>query len=409
MQNNISIIPWEVSLEINSDETCTVAIHGYPSEMAGEFAFYLMRGKERIATRWYSREPMAKFSIPKISGKYHALGFLRRDSSSDVKFRASNFSLFSVEASYDLNQWKLPVFECLDSEHFSSGSCLRDGIYHFSIGTTFLDIRLDGAESLRPGCTVLVCFGGAVPDRTAKIAPFFSGSGVAKQLQTPVLSIADPSLSLSKSLALGWYAGNYLVSSLQLRISRILDFFAEVYDVKFLMFGGSGGGFACLAIQSLMKSTVTAAVWNPQTSISKYTSSSVVRYLDVSFPSKDIPVPKNYYFKLEEAGVLHDLTVKPPRYTHPVLYLQNQSDAHHVQHHAMPFARSRGVRQMSGTVLADAGDLAMWFGCWGKGHAVPPGDMIVFVLRQLMIGTSVIDLALKLEELNPECSEIDFT
>lgn len=367
-----------------------------------------MRCKERIATKWYSRDPVARFSMPKVSGKYHAIGFFRLNSTSEVKFRSSNFSLFTVRQSYNLAQWRLPVFELHDAEKCFSEFELRDGVLHFLIGSGFLDIRLDGVENLRPGCTVLVCFGGAVPDRIVKTAPFFSGSGVAKQLKTAVLSVADPSLSLSDSLALGWYAGNYLIPDLQIRIARILDAFAEAYGVRFLMFGGSGGGFACLAIQSLMKSTVTAAVWNPQTSISKYTSSAVMKYFEVSFPSRDIPVVKNFYDKLERAGVLHDLNVKPSNYMHSVLYLQNQSDAHHVLHHAMPFARSHQVRQMSATVLADAGHLAMWFGCWGKGHAVPPAEIIIFILRQIIIGDSVLDLAIKLEELNPECSKIEF-
>lgn len=41
VKNNLDFNSWTVSLDVNLDETCTVTIHGCPSELGGEFAFVL--------------------------------------------------------------------------------------------------------------------------------------------------------------------------------------------------------------------------------------------------------------------------------------------------------------------------------------------------------------------------------
>lgn len=402
-------IPWRVTLEARGGGgTWTARIHDYKANGGDEFAFYLMRGKERIAMKWYSSEPAATFGAPVARGEYHAVGFVRCNQKSPPEFHSSDVISHAGSSTYDLAQWKCSVFESDADEGFFKKNPLQDGIYKFRTERSSVDIKIDGVANLKPDGVVLVCFGGSVPKRMGKTAPFFSGSGIARNLDMPVLSVADPSLSLSDSLALGWYAGNHLIPDLQKKIAFLLDSFSETYGVKLIMFGGSGGGFASLAIQGLMKSSVTVAVWNPQTAISRYLPAAAIGYVETAFPSKGVTDVDQVGTRLEQVGVFHDLAAKRPPCVHSVLYLQNQSDAHHIKHHAIPFARSRGVFQISDTVLADAGNLAMWFGCWGKGHAVPPADMILFILRRLAIGGPVINLARELEGLDPGCSRIDF-
>ncbi len=81
---------WKVTLDTSKEDTWTANIHGYPINSNHEFAFYLMKGKERIATRWYSKKPSAAFEIPLTRGFYHVVGFIRCDLGSSPEFRLSD-------------------------------------------------------------------------------------------------------------------------------------------------------------------------------------------------------------------------------------------------------------------------------------------------------------------------------
>lgn len=405
---NNSVQNWSVTLDVGPGEWIA-RIVGRPYESTEQYAFYLMRGKERVAIRWYECKPEVSFPMPADGGVYHVIGFIKSDENSSPKYIASESIRYSGSLQYDLAQWKAPVFDHDIEEGWPEKGLIQNGIHRFLVGNTSVDIRVDGIEKLRSGGAVLVCFGGAVPARTEKRAPFFSGVGVAGKIGLPLLAIADPSLSLSANLALGWYAGNQGVSNLQILISRLLDNFAEVCDAKFLMFGGSGGGFATIASIGLMKSEAVAAVWNPQTSISRYERSAVEKYLQYAYPDVNRSDSEDLYGSLTKANVIHDLVGAEFVCKNSIIYLQNQSDTLHVERHAFPYARALRAEQMSDTVLYADRDVAIWFGCWGKGHVVPPSEIILKTLQTLSVGGAVLDLAMSLERSSGPCPKISFT
>ncbi|WEI19351.1 hypothetical protein PY247_04980 [Acinetobacter proteolyticus] len=60
-------------------------------------------------------------------------------------------------------------------------------------------------------------------------------------MNLPLISISDPSLSLSNDLTLAWYAGNHLERNLPEKISVLLDQIFEKLQIKPILIGGSGG------------------------------------------------------------------------------------------------------------------------------------------------------------------------
>lgn len=81
---------WRVTLEIFDKNTFVARIHDYKANDGDEFAFYLMKGKERIAIKWYSLESVAVFEVPVACGSYQAVGFVRRNLISKPEYRFSD-------------------------------------------------------------------------------------------------------------------------------------------------------------------------------------------------------------------------------------------------------------------------------------------------------------------------------
>jgi hypothetical protein len=54
-----------------------------------------------------------------------------------------------------------------------------------------------------------------------------------------------------------------------------------------------------------------------------------------------------------------------------------------VDNHAAKYITQHGLSFNEDDVFFVQPGLAVWLGDWGKGHAVPPAEMIVFVLKFL--------------------------
>ena len=183
------------------------------------------------------------------------------------------------------------------------------------------------------------------------------------QLNLPIISIADPSLALSGDIKLSWYAGSERSTDLPEMLAKILDHISLMLGAKLVLFGGSGGGYAALSVVQLMASKASVAVWNPQTSISKYNGRQVVNYITTCFPSAKIE--NDLYETLEHAGIRHDLNTvyssQTPAVQHDILYIQNEGDSHHVTHHAAPFMRSLNVEQVDEKIHTSSAGVCFWF------------------------------------------------
>ncbi|GHC50488.1 hypothetical protein GCM10010096_23060 [Alcaligenes pakistanensis] len=366
------------------------------------YAFYLLRNKTRVAHSRYGKGLEVKFPNDGLAGHYQARVFIKEPATDDqpalVKTHDSE-RVVQLGSPYDLRRWSnRPVFE-RSFESPWSGHDVADGLYHFMDEGCYVDFLLGGMENLEAGSAVLVCFSGALTSRDGTSAPFFSGVEMAKRLDIPVISVSDPTLGRSHELFLGWYAGHESFTDLPNRIAILLDSFVERTSARLVLMGGSGGGFASLLILSLLQTQLASAfVWNPQTSLARYSPGPVKRFLDVAFPAlSDVNDLKT---ALQVSGVPYSLDACAPTLVgkRHILYLQNRSDWH-VKSHASPFLAKfgKGV-QVSTEVFSFSTHLAYWEGDWGEGHLAPPKDIIASGLAAVIAGREPLTVALELEK-----------
>ncbi|QFY79339.1 hypothetical protein DUD43_17370 [Alcaligenes faecalis] len=365
------------------------------------YAFYLLRNGVRVAHRWYEKSLTAKFANDGVAGRYQARVFIKKAATESAGPSTRTLDSERVVQNgppYDLRRWsQRPLFERDLGAPWVEEEFV-DGLYHFTAGELHADLLLSGMDKLASSPAVLVCFSGALTSREGTSAPFFSGVEIAKKLGAPVISVADPSLTRSHRLFLGWYAGHEGFVDLPKRIAGLLDAFVEQTGAHLILMGGSGGGFASLLTLSLIQTPrASAFVWNPQTSLSRYTPKSVQRYLDVAFPS--LSGSADIQSTLDTSGVIYSLDSRASVMVgqRSILYLQNKSDWH-VESHAKPFLEKFGVgEKASEDVLSFNQKVAYWEGDWGDGHVPPSKDMIAAGLTLLLVGKGPLDVALELE------------
>ena len=297
---------------------------------------------------------------------------------------------------YDLSKWG--GARQVDSEEFFELKELSEGVLTISFDCVDVDLLIKGIDRLDARKATLVCFSGAISNRELKSAPFFSGVNIAEELNLPIISIADPSLALSGDILLSWYAGSELSADLPDILAKILDQVSLMLGARLILFGGSGGGYAALSVVQLMASLAAAAVWNPQTSISKYNARAVDNFITTCFPNAKIK--DDLYGALDHAGIRHDLNSvyasQTPLVPHDILYIQNEGDKFHVEHHAVPFMRSLNVEQVDEKVHTSAAGVCFWFDHWGDGHLVPSREVILTALEGLVDGLSPLEISKRL-------------
>lgn len=290
----------------------------------------------------------------------------------------------------------VPVYDFHELDGFFKSNFNADGVYRFLLESRLsLDILLKGTENFDDKDPVLlVCFSGAITGRDGAKAPFFSGLNIGSALKLPLLSFSDCSLALNDKLSLAWYAGNDKAPSFQRFIATTIEAVARFHGARVVMFGGSGGGFACLAQACLLEVESKAFVWNPQTSISGYNPRFVQEYLEASFPDYKSATMNDYRF-LEEKKILHDISVRSFTKASSVLYIQNRSDWH-VSRHMAPFVESKKLVAMEGgRYLSDDRKVVVQAMEWGEGHVAPPKDYILSGLKQLAAGVDVSNVVLE--------------
>lgn len=241
--------------------------------------------------------------------------------------------------------------------------------------------------NLEIGKSVIVGFSGALSKRNQNIKPpFFSFLSLAKDLNLPFILISDPSLYHSNDLKLGWYAGNHKYLNLQSDIASLIDKISTEYQLIPVLSGGSGGGFASLAISTLMTVKHKVFVWNPQTSIKKYYPRFVREYVYSSFPTLKGSDIENAFEYLDSQDIITDVTKTFLNNNAEILYIQNYSDTHTVTH-ATPFIDSHGYSINASTEIPHLYSLRenkfVLFADWGEGHVEPPREIIMYILKGL--------------------------
>ncbi|MFM5204626.1 DUF6270 domain-containing protein [Aeromonas veronii] len=226
---------------------------------------------------------------------------------------------------------------------------------------------------------VLICFSGAVGFRNGEPGPFYSGRGISHTLNLPLISISDPSLDAYLDLKLGWYGGNEKFPDCQSYIAKILDEISKALGVKLVIFGGSGGGFASIAISSMMSVSADVFVWNPQTSITGYVKEFTFQYATHAFKilnaQKQISANSTedeLYSFFDMTGIIHDLRSLNFNQKSRIFYLQNNTDWH-VEKHAHPFLAEQENNSIHYIELNFA-----------DGHTPPSKEIIEFSLTKII-------------------------
>lgn len=320
--------------------------------------------------------------------------------------------------SYDLAAWGLPVYRHDRIEDLLLDDYIPSGIH--AVGSpdgVVIDYLFQGFD--RPFSTamkrsVLVAFTAAVPARTGKKAPFFSGMNLGRGLGLPVIAVADPTLALDADLPLGWYAGNQGARGLPYCIARTLDAIAARFDLRLILVGGSNGGFAALAQATLLQADCCAVVWNPQTSISRHIWWRAIGwYAKAAFPGSleyirrlpDISMGqvRSFFSQwFDSEGLLHNVCERPLMGRASVLYLQNEYDEH-LKEHAAPYINGTAWRRLGlTTFLRLDGKVGIYFGRWGDGHVMPPRAVIDHALKLAASG-QVPEVCMAKLELLDDC------
>ncbi|MCK7546199.1 hypothetical protein MLC59_18755 [Marinobacter bryozoorum] len=290
--------------------------------------------------------------------------------------------------------WFLQRYGSLE-EFLLSEDVTRTGVKIIGHESEEIDVLAQGF--LSSTCPYfLVCFSAAVGSRACSNPPYFSGMGVSNSTNIPLLSFADPTISLDGSIGLGWYAGSSSNLSLMEKMENIINLYSQKTGLAPIFFGGSGGGFAALSMSHRIKKSKTIVV-NPQTSISNYVFGQVKDYCRVAF-NADCNEKSQAYRLFNEKGIVHDLNILNREwFGEEVLYFQNQIDSH-VDQHLIPFVEGWDLRKVVGDSNFEADGFFFHIGLWGGSHAPLPKDALIFILDLVSKGSSFSDLVNKFSD-----------
>jgi pimeloyl-ACP methyl ester carboxylesterase len=212
--------------------------------------------------------------------------------------------------------------------------------------------------------TLLVISHGALP-RAKYSLPRFEWLASLEGRSENLMFLSDTALEPFDELELAWFTGD-ATDDLTRRYADLVNRAAEQLGAdKVLFLGGSGGGFASLALASRYPGS-RALVFNPQTNIQKYWLKSVRKYADHLFPQ---------FESLNQLNQLSSRTNMVARYaTDPapetqIIYVQNDDDPHHVESHLLPFAATFGMQPESG--ISRDGNIKIVVDHFASGHNMP--------------------------------------
>lgn len=232
-----------------------------------------------------------------------------------------------------------------------------------------------------------VFFSGAISERGTKKGPFFTGRNIAKENNTPMISVADPMLDIARELSIAWYTGGPN-GNVMTNIQSVLMAVHRYQSQELILIGGSGGGFAALALGRGLGDQCSVIAWNPQTDIYRYADRFVKSYLReiFGFAHSTLRRPDwaNYCQprtkKFLSTDILSDETLTAPR---RLLYLQNSSDWHRATHLNPLWLLTNETEVVEGSNTIDAQHLVE-VREFAVGHEPPPSSLIAAIINQFM-------------------------
>lgn len=176
---------------------------------------------------------------------------------------------------------------------------------------------------------LLISFHGAV-DRKTRIPPVFSPIIANLGADVAQLSVSDPLMLRLGSYGMTWYAGSEDFPA-QFIFEDLFNKIIEIGTFKrIIFFGSSGGGFASLYYSSIVPRSVAIA-GSPQTSMHRYYSGHIQRYIEGCWPS--LANQEELSGKIC-TDLCHWYSTERPN---TVIYLQSPGDHFHTRTQLAPF------------------------------------------------------------------------
>ena len=262
-----------------------------------------------------------------------------------------------------------------------------DGVFEVHFGDNSLFIKITNIEMLTRSESLLFCLNAATSRRSEKNPPFFSGDGLSDSLNISLISFSDPATHIS-GVDLGWYIGTHKWLTLQSDIQTCIERISQKLEKKVVMFGGSGGGFASIALSLKMNTDATIIAMNPQTNIIEWPTSRI--YLHSAFPHNGNPPERftledkvKWHTFLREKELIGTINKDDPNPLCKYIILQSWNDSHHFNNHIsniIPNVADFNFSKFYG--MSD--NISCLFGPWGKGHSVVWREHIEFVITLAM-------------------------
>lgn len=286
-------------------------------------------------------------------------------------------------------QWKKLHYLWDSLEHFKNVWDRIPGIHtiQFESGQKSLDIYVNKNIEDASHKSTPIFFSGAISNRTTQLGPFFSGLGITKNFELPLIAIADPTLDDDRSLKLGWYLGN-ATDNFNKNLSETLDVLQQILSTELILVGGSGGGFAALNAGLNAGVSTTTLVWNPQTDIFEYSPRFVKDYLRSQYNFSHNTLRRDDWKKYSRARtdvanrtslVTASTLLRPRR----LVYLQNADDSHRTDHLLPLWTATTNRELIEGQNMLGANH-GIFIAEFASGHAPPPASLIGSVLQELM-------------------------
>lgn len=273
-------------------------------------------------------------------------------------------------------------------QEFLAASSHDDGVHVLGDGAGRQTEMLLGGHPFEAEVSdVLVIFSGAVTNRREKTPPFFSGSGLAAATGHPFIALSDPALELSESLAIGWYAGSVHHDTQQEIVDLLTPLSLRLRE-RLWTVGGSAGGFAALWFGHALPGAPSVFAWNPQTDLLEYSASFVRQYLDAAMPGVVSSLGTRSLQKagreaFRNAGYSHSiLEFLPAQSPSRLLYLQNSTDEHLVEHCA-PYLEAHGYARYDQGLWRRDREHVVWIADVADGHLSPTRDQLIDVLSRI--------------------------
>lgn len=302
---------------------------------------------------------------------------------------------------FDYKKWEANVYELNDIQELNIHNLKKKNIIlnlNIAKDSPPLIILFKNFSKIDNYDNFLVSFGGALITKGS--APYFSFNKISDDLNCPLVAISDPTLYLNDSIRLSWYSGNIHFLNLQKKIAEIIQFIATCYNKKPILTGGSGGGFASLAISSHLDIPNTCFVWNPQTNIKKYYKKYVIEYISTAFPNFTSKNIDTQFKRINQYKIISDLTLTPLNTLTDILFLQNSTDTFHLENHCMPFIKSHFLQKLDNerqTLYSDMKNKYIYIGEWGIGHIPPSRSSLLVLLKTLLQNIPVSNITLQIK------------